>query len=762
MSVMISTQVRRASNFCREQFFERRPRVWGFRTLDETRVASTKHRARPELFFSSRRGLSERGEASTADGARRARALPLASGCGRRRGSRPRWRRGGAPRGSRAHLGGRSPRASRAAPPRASPRVVGGSSRSCRPGRRGGGVGGALGGVGGALFLGLPRANHARGGPAAHGRGPRDLPVARGDPGRARGGGRARASAPARCVWAPKLWAHASRRWTLPELLAACKALDGASFPELLRLCAANASITTALGLFREGRALGWCDRDGGASLVAMARAHDALGQGKAADALWAEAHEMARAGEIDVDAVRAAAGVPRRVGRSRRRNASSSSSSRDDAAKNKTFFRRASRGSRCTRRSSRPRLAAAAAPRAARTSAFATAMGTGPGARRFPRTGARSRAACSRRRRARRRRRRMRAWRGASRATCARGRRRAGRVLSREPRVGDRRGRARGGRRPGVGGVREREGERAQEPPRGPRRAKEAAAEERKKPRRGRARFGRRRRTRRPRARRRGVVVRDRRGVPRGAGRRRQDAPARDARRAFLARLAELSRRGGRRRDFVGGSRRGRVGRVGRRRRERVVFKNGAARRVRAASGGARVRAGDARAVRRREARGGARDAPRDAGRRVLPPREPSALQGAVQGVSRRGDARQGRARDDAARGPRRRLRGRGACGAGEARGGEGVRADDDSSEGRRAGEFLRQGASRAERARGDGDALARDGDGDGARPRRSRRGGRSARRSRWPPRGFPDVASEARARLRWPSARRSRGTSS
>ena len=150
---------------------------------------------------------------------------------------------------------------------------------------------------------------------------------------------------PARCVWAPKLWAHASRRWTLPELLAACKALDGASFPELLRLCAANASITTALGLFREGRALGWCDRDGGASLVAMARAHDALGQGKAADALWAEAHEMARAGEIDVDAVRAAAGVPRRVGRSRRRNASSSSSRGDDAAKkNKTFSPREQR----------------------------------------------------------------------------------------------------------------------------------------------------------------------------------------------------------------------------------------------------------------------------------------------------------------------------------------------------------------------------------------------------------------------------------
>ena len=324
--------------------------------------------------------------------------------------------------GSRAHFGGRSPRASRAAPPRASPRVVGGSSRSCRPGRRGGGVGGGVGGVGGALFLAPParitRAEALRRTDAVLAASPS---LAATLDALAEAAALARLP-PARCVWAPKLWAHASRRWTLPELLAACKALDGASFPELLRLCAANASITTALGLFREGRALGWCDRDGGASLVAMARAHDALGQGKAADALWAEAHEMARAGEIDVDAVRAAAGVPRRTGRSRRRNASSSSSRGDDAAKkNKTFSPREQRfevyAAELASASRRRRRAACRAYVRLRDG-----DGDWPGRealpanrRAFPRrvfTAAAARA---------RRRRRMRAWRGASRATCAR-----------------------------------------------------------------------------------------------------------------------------------------------------------------------------------------------------------------------------------------------------------------------------------------------------------------------------------------------------
>ena len=761
MSVMISTQVRRASNFCREQFFERRPRVWGFRTLDETRVASTfTNWARPALFFSSsRRGLSERGEASTADGARRARALPLASGCGRRRGSRPRWRRGGAPRGfPRAPRRAVSSRVPRGAPAR-SPRVVGGSSRSCRPGRRGGGVGGGVGGVGGALFRGLPRPNHARGGPAAHGRGPRRLPVARGDPGRARGGGRARASAPR----AVRVGAQAlGARVQAVDPPRAPRRVQGPRRRELPR---APAPVRGERLHHHRARPV---PRGARAGVVRPRRGRVPRGHGQGA--------RRPRPGESRRRALGGGARDGAR-GRDRRRRRASGRGGpathrsfappqcvvvvvpggrRGEKKQNLSPARAEVRGVRGGARvrvsPPPPRRVPRVRPPSRRRRGLARREALPANRRAFPRrvfTAARAAAKD--------------AGRPARRARHARGRRRAGRLLSREPRVGDRRGRARGGRRPGVGGVREREGERAQEPPRGPRRAKEAAAEERKKPRRGRARFGRRRRRRRPRARRRGVVVRDRRGVPRGAGRRRQDAPARDARRAFLARLAELSRRrGGRRRDFVGGSRRGRVG--SRDFFERVVgfvFESGAARRVRAASGGARVRAGDARTVRRREARGGARDAPRDAGRRVLPPREPSALQGAVQGVSRRGDARQGRARDDAARGPRRRLRGCGACGAGEARGGEGVRADDDSSEGRRAGEFLRQGASRAERARGDGDALARDGDGDGARPRRSRRGGdpRDAPGGR---RGGPGRRVRARARLGGAKCAAEPGTSS
>ena len=100
---------------------------------------------------------------------------------------------------------------------------------------------------------------------------------------------------PARCVWFSKLWAHASRRWSLPELLSACKAVEGAELAELVRLAGVNGAPTTALGLFREARALGWCDADGGAAVAAMAWIHDGAGQAKAADALWAELHERAR-----------------------------------------------------------------------------------------------------------------------------------------------------------------------------------------------------------------------------------------------------------------------------------------------------------------------------------------------------------------------------------------------------------------------------------------------------------------------------------
>ena len=115
---------------------------------------------------------------------------------------------------------------------------------------------------------------------------------------------------PARCVWFSKLWAHASRRWSLPELLSACKAVEGAELAELVRLAGVNGAPTTALGLFREARALGWCDADGGAAVAAMAWIHDGAGQAKAADALWAELHERARRGDVDVAALRRAAGV--------------------------------------------------------------------------------------------------------------------------------------------------------------------------------------------------------------------------------------------------------------------------------------------------------------------------------------------------------------------------------------------------------------------------------------------------------------------
>ena len=115
---------------------------------------------------------------------------------------------------------------------------------------------------------------------------------------------------PARCVWHNKLWKYAARRWSLPELLAALKAVDGAGFAEVVRLSGARSSAATALGLFREGRALGWCDGDGGAAAAAMAWTHDRARQGAQADALWKELHALADAGEIDAAAIRKAGGV--------------------------------------------------------------------------------------------------------------------------------------------------------------------------------------------------------------------------------------------------------------------------------------------------------------------------------------------------------------------------------------------------------------------------------------------------------------------
>ena len=419
MSVMISTQVRRASNFCREQFFERRPRVWGFRTLDETRVASTKHRARPELFFSSRRGLSERGEASTADGARRARALPsrrdAVGGAGRALGGAVAARRG-----VPAHLGGRSPsRVPRGAPARLSagrrrilafvpPRATR-RRRRRRPRRRRG-----------ALFLGLPRANHARGGPAAHGRGPRGLPVARGDPGRARGGGRARASAPR----AVRVGAQAlGARVQAVDPPRAPRRVQGPRRRELPR---APAPVRGERLHHHRARPV---PRGARAGVVRPRRGRVPRGHGQGA--------RRPRPGESRRRALGGGARDGAR-GRDRRRRRASG---RGGPAMHRSFappqcvvvvvvpgrcgektkpFRRASRGSRCTQRSSRPRLAAAAAPRAALVR-LRDGDGDWPGREALPA----NRRAFPRRvftaAAPRRRRRRMRAWRGASRATCAR-----------------------------------------------------------------------------------------------------------------------------------------------------------------------------------------------------------------------------------------------------------------------------------------------------------------------------------------------------
>ena len=80
---------------------------------------------------------------------------------------------------------------------------------------------------------------------------------------------------PARCVWVARVWGHASRRWALPELLAALKALDGAEVADLVRLTGQNGSPATALGVYKEATARGWCDNDGGAAMTAMAWTYD-------------------------------------------------------------------------------------------------------------------------------------------------------------------------------------------------------------------------------------------------------------------------------------------------------------------------------------------------------------------------------------------------------------------------------------------------------------------------------------------------------
>lgn len=75
-----------------------------------------------------------------------------------------------------------------------------------------------------------------------------------------------------RCVWMGRLWGHASRRWSLPHMLAALKALDGAEVADLVRLTGQNGSVATAQGVYREAAAVGWCDGDGGAAMTAMVR----------------------------------------------------------------------------------------------------------------------------------------------------------------------------------------------------------------------------------------------------------------------------------------------------------------------------------------------------------------------------------------------------------------------------------------------------------------------------------------------------------
>ena len=121
---------------------------------------------------------------------------------------------------------------------------------------------------------------------------------------------------PERCVWVVRLWGHASRRWSLPEMLAALRLLDGADAAELIRLVGRNGAHASARGIYREVAApenASWRARRenaGGATLVAMAWTNDATrGRGDDADAMWEELHEMARRGDVDVDAIRRAGG---------------------------------------------------------------------------------------------------------------------------------------------------------------------------------------------------------------------------------------------------------------------------------------------------------------------------------------------------------------------------------------------------------------------------------------------------------------------
>ena len=116
---------------------------------------------------------------------------------------------------------------------------------------------------------------------------------------------------PHRCVWFGRLWGYASRRWKFPELLAALRAVEGAEVAPLVRMVGKNGSIHAAAGVYKEACASGWCDEDGGAAATAMAWAYDGAGRShaKAADALWDRLHALAMGGRLDVAAVRKSGG---------------------------------------------------------------------------------------------------------------------------------------------------------------------------------------------------------------------------------------------------------------------------------------------------------------------------------------------------------------------------------------------------------------------------------------------------------------------
>ena len=347
--------------------------------MDETRVASTKHRARPELFGSGPAGLSERGEASTADGARRARTRGRVGmrSAARVAPSVAPWRRAaGVPARTSATRWRARPARSRR-PTRAK---LSAGRRRVRPrafverpgdaGRR----------VGDAPSVGAHACRHRTSRIASRARrrcGARTRSSRGGRRSRrpwtrsTRGVARSRVCPPARCVWHNKLWAHAVRRWTLPELLAALKAVDGAGFAEVVRLCGARSSSPPRSACSARGA------RWGGATATGARRrgdgvAHDALGQGESRRrALERGARDGARGRDrrrrrasgrkVPRRVERFAPPQPAKVGTSTRRRLS--------------VFARAR--SRCSGWRSRPRRAAAAAPRARRTSGFATATGT-------------------------------------------------------------------------------------------------------------------------------------------------------------------------------------------------------------------------------------------------------------------------------------------------------------------------------------------------------------------------------------------------